>query len=160
MSIPLQTTISFVSFDPGGSDKPSTGMATWTSTGEHIASVKLTNKQLTQMLIDLEPVAGDIQAFIIEAYTGRPGFSTGGNKFKTSQQIGALKYYCDRWGIEKVLQGSYAKDMGMAYSQIKRTWKGKHMPDDISAYCHGYYYLHNKGLLRPKVLDDPELRIK
>lgn len=149
-------TISYVSFDPGGSNKASTGMATWDKDGNCLGKTRLTNKQLTETLISLEPIAEDIKVFIIESYIGYSWMSHHGNKFKTSQQIGALKFFAQRWGIEVVEQGADKKEMGLMFSGKKKTWKG-HMPDDWSAYCHGYYYLHLQGIIKPAVLDDPEL---
>lgn len=149
--------IAYVSFDPGGSDKSSTGMATWGEQGNNLGKIKLTNKQLTDTLISLEPVAPEIKVFIIESYIGRPWISHSGNRFKTSQQIGALKFYAKRWDIKVVEQGSDKKDMGKLYAGLRKTW-GNHMPDDISAYCHGYYWLQVNGIIRPKVLDDEALQ--
>jgi hypothetical protein len=152
--------ITYISFDPGGAELATCGVATWNEKGEEIGRTKLNPGELDKFLEGLEPVAPDIREFIIEAYIGygtNHGLHHIGSRFKTSQQIGMLKYYARRHNIIVIENASTDKNIAMKWSGTKKTWKGTHMPDDVSAYLHGYHRMFKLGLIRPAVLDDKEL---
>jgi hypothetical protein len=141
--------IKYVSWDPG----QTTGMVHWNEKGEPINVKELKGDEaLDEALDELEP-ATEIETFIIEEYRvyGSKAIAHVGSKVLTAQVIGNLKAWARRHNIKVVEQRSDIKNIAAKWSQTKIP-KG-HMPDWMAAYLHGYYYLHNKGLIRAKVLD-------
>jgi hypothetical protein len=149
----------YVSWDPGGGQRRSTGMVSWDAQGQEISRAALNPQQLDFTLQILENVK-TIKVFIIEKYVPYGHVNHTGRKLVTSECIGQLKAFARRWGIRVVEQRSDIKRIAAMNAGVQWIWSAKkHMPDDIAAYLHGFYYLDKIGLIRPKVLDDKELRI-
>lgn len=144
--------IRYVSWDPGGkSTKKSTGMVKWDEEGKPREVKELDQLELDKELDELEPT---IIVFIIEEYVVYSHKSKAhiGSKLPTVQTIGQLKAYARKHGIKVIEQRSDIKKMASMWAQVKVP--NGHMPDKMSAYLHGYYYLHRLGLIPAKVLED------
>ena len=140
--------IKYVSWDPG----KTTGVTCWSAEGQALNIKDLVGDEVLDGFLDsLE--GEEIEAFIIEEYRiyGSKAVAHVGSRVETAQVIGNLKAWARRRNIKIVEQRSDIKPIAAKWSQVKVP-KG-HMPDWMAAYLHGYYYLHNKGIIRAKVLD-------
>ncbi len=143
-------TIKYVSWDPGGSrKKKTTGMTKWDVDGNPRVIEQLGEEDVDRELSNMEDT---VELFIIERYIPRPGVSHTGNKLLTARVIGNLEGFARRQGIEVFFQSSSILKIAAMWAQVKPP-KG-HLPDKISAYLHGYYYLHKNGIIPAKVLED------
>lgn len=144
--------IVYVSWDPG----QSTGVACWSETGDPLdVGTELKSDDARDRFLDrLE--SHPVREFIIEEYRvyGSKALAHTGSKVYTAQVIGDLKSWARRHGVKVIEQRSDIKEIAAKWAQVKVP-KG-HMPDWMAAYLHGYYYLHRKGLIKPKVLETLE----
>lgn len=150
--------IKFVAFDPG----LRTGIAGWNAQAVPILIHKTVHGDaaLDEFLDTLEDHPVDL--FIIEEYRvyGSNLGANVGTKVHTAQVIGSLKSWARRHNVAVVEQRADIKDIAAKWSgtKIPKSPSGKktHMPDWMAAYLHGYYYLHNVGLIKPRVLERRE----
>jgi hypothetical protein len=145
----------YVSWDPGGSStKRTTGIAYWDEQANFIEMRSLTEKEFDE---EIGKIPSTIKEFIIEQYKPHGHINHTGNKLTTAQRIGDIKGYARRHQIKVTEQPSTILQIAAMWAQYKipRNHKGQkqHIPDYISAYLHGYYYLFRKGLIKAKVLD-------
>lgn len=145
-----------MSWDPGGSqNRRTTGVAWWTEQGELINMKSLTEGEFDELI---ENIPNTIKVFIIEKYIPFGHINHTGNPLLTSQRIGDIKGYARRHSIKIVEQKSDILTTACMWAGIKiernNRGKKKHLADYLSAYAHGYYYLFNLGLIKPKVLEN------
>lgn len=145
----------YASWDPGGSrTERTTGLAYWDEQATLIDMVSLTEKEFDE---EIQKIPDTIRVFIIEQYTPYGHINHTGNKLLTAQRIGDIKGYARRNNIQVVEQKADILKIASMWAQYRITYnkrgKKQHIPDYISAYLHGYYYLYNKGLIKPKVLE-------
>lgn len=127
----------YLAIDPG----KRTGFARFGEDGE-LLEVPFMLTPEDKALDYLESVEG-VKVIILETYRNRPGvghntWSTG----PTQQHIGAIKRIA-RKRLWKVVEQE-PKDLYMGLRHIgmyTQYPKGKHVPDEISAYAHGEFYL-------------------
>jgi hypothetical protein len=141
----------YTSWDPGGSaSERTTGIAYWDERANVLDMKSLTEKEFDR---EIERIPDTVKTFIIEEYRPRGDVNHTGNKLLTSQRIGDIKGYARRHDIKVVEQRSMILKIAAMWAQYKLPPKGQHLPDFASAYLHGYYYLFQQGLIKPKVLD-------
>jgi hypothetical protein len=146
----------YASWDPGGSESRRTiGLTYWAEDAEMLHMTSLTQEEYDREIQNIPPT---VKVFILERYIPFGHISHTGNKLTTAQRIGDIKGYARRNNIKVVEQDAKILTIGCMWAGVKRprNSKGqkKHLPDYLSSYVHGYYYLFNLGLIRPKVLDD------
>lgn len=140
--------VTYVSWDPG---EKKTGRVKWDEKANPVAIEELNGDQFDK---DLYSTEDTVKVFIVEQYRPYGSVPHTGNKLLTAQRIGDIKGYARRHGIEVVEQPAQILKVAAMWSgtPIPRA-KKFHWPDWQSAFLHGYYYLSNQGLIRPKVLD-------
>ncbi len=94
----------------------------------------------------------DPKIIIVEDYVINPHVKQGGSRGDAMQVIGYLKAWCRKRNIKLALQKNTVLSIAFMWSGVKKP-KG-HLPDVLSAYLHGYYYLHKNGIIRARVLDE------
>jgi len=88
-----------------------------------------------------------IKVYIVESYRSRPGKINSWSRLPTVQLIGAIKRVARKRGIKVVEQDpSPCLSIGLRFIGMHTTYKGKHVPDQVSALAHGTYYLRQKGI--------------
>src|SRR6266496_4107812 len=125
----------YIAIDPGDT----TGWATFNEQGE---------------LIDFQEIKGhdnfldwleqqNARVYIVESYRVRTsGHINSFSTVPTLQLIGAIKRVAKKKGIKIVMQEvSPALSIGLRFIGMHSIYKGKHVPDRISALAHGTYYL-------------------
>jgi len=136
--------VEFVSIDPGGT----TGVVTWDANAKLLDALQLNREEFEDFLEKVSPAQ-----VICEEYIVNPHVRHGGQKVETLRIIGAIESYCRRNKILLEMQRPQILT-------IAQKWSGKKMPKNhgishwVSAYLHGYYFLHRKGLIKARVLDD------
>lgn len=141
-------TVTYVSWDPG---EKTTGRVKWNEAGFPVDIVELTEGQFDK---DLESMEASVSVFIVEQYRPYGHVQHTGNKLLTAQRIGDIKGYARRHGILVVEQPAQILKVAAMWSGTPiPKGKGFHWPDWQSAFLHGYYYLSDKGLIKPKVLE-------
>lgn len=103
-----------------------------------------------------EPVVFAIELFRLFAHKAGNQI---GSEMDTSQVIGAVRYagYRSNGKIQVVKQEPGILETGAKWSGVGLQYVGKgspHMPDELSAYNHAYFYLMNNNFLRNRVLDE------
>lgn len=141
--------ITYVSFDPG----ITTGVVTWDKDGNVLNKAKINQATLDALLVGFEHI-NTIKAFIIEEYRvfTSKAIAHIGSKVETARVIGQITATARRKNIEIVMQDPKILKIAAMWAQFPLP-KG-HLPDDDSAYLHGYYYLHRKGIISAKVLNN------
>lgn len=137
----------YVSFDPG--EKGNIGYVVW---DEKAAPIKLDQVSIEGLDKLFEELPDTVTTFIVEGYTVFGHVNHTGSKVVTAQVIGYIKGEARSRKITCVEQPSSI--LAVAQKWAGMSMKGKHSVSHWkSAYLHGYYYLHQKGLIRPRVLD-------
>lgn len=142
-------TLTYVSFDPG----QSTGITEWDEKG-NVIKVGIELKGDKALDIYLDSLEGSsVKIFIIEEYRvyGSNLGANIGSKVHTAQVIGYLKAWARRHKIKVIEQRADILKVAAKWAQV--TLPKGHPPDWLSAYLHGYYYLHRQGLIKPLVLE-------
>lgn len=94
-----------------------------------------------------------IEHIIIEEYRiFNDKFNHQGDKVYTAQVIGMLKRFARTLNIPYTEQPARVRSVSALWSGAKVP-RG-HMPDWMSAYLHGYYWLHKNGFIPPRVLEE------
>jgi hypothetical protein len=93
-----------------------------------------------------------INEVVVENYRVDPGTPQGGREVVASEVIGALRLWCDHHGIPFTRQEPSILSVAMKHTGYVKT--RQHLPDEDSAYLHGYYYEESKGRLAPLPLGD------
>lgn len=145
----------YASWDPGGSGvRRTTGLTYWDERANMIIMKSLSEEEFDR---EIENIPSSVKVFILEKYVPFGHINHTGNKLLTSQRIGDIKGYARRNKIEVIEQDSKILPIACMWAGIKwpRNNKGQklHLPDSLSSYAHGYYYLFNKRLIKPRVLD-------
>lgn len=84
----------------------------------------------------------EFKEIILERYRSRPGAINAWSKGETQQHIGAIKRIAKKRGVTVNEQDpSPALAIGLRFIGMSETYKGKHVPDKISALAHGEYFL-------------------
>ena len=100
--------------------------------------------------------AGDrffqVDEIVVENYIGRPGQKNGGQRFWGPESLAKVEMYGELAHLPVTRQRPVdALEPAIMHSGYKRT--AKHLPDQDSAYLHGFYYLETKGLISPVGLE-------
>lgn len=145
----------YASWDPGGSrTERTTGLTYWDEKANMIEMKSLTEEEFDK---EIEKIPDTVKVFVVEDYRPHGHINHTGNKLLTSQRIGDIRGYARRHGIDVIMQPSTILTIAAMWAQYKwpksNTGKRQHLPDFISSYLHGFYYLSNKGLIKLKVLD-------
>ncbi len=136
--------MNYIAIDPGDN----IGWATFDEQGKFIAFGEI--KGHDNFLDWLEEQEGCI-TFIVESYRARPGATNSWSRLPTIQLIGAIKRIAKKKKIKVVEQDpSPALSIGLRFIKMHTTYRGKHVPDRVSALAHGVYYLKIAG-----IQDDP-----
>ena len=107
---------------------------------------------LLSNLADLNKLRS-IEHVIIEEYrVFNDKFNHQGDKVHTAQVIGLIKGFCRTLKIPFTEQPARVRTVAALWSGTKVP-RG-HMPDYMSAYLHGYFWLHKNGFIPPRVLDE------
>lgn len=112
----------------------------WVS-GTHLKSIKLEDYVLLNMLTQ-EANIGRIECIVIEDFISRGGI-TRGSRNEASQIIGAVKLSARGNSISVIRQEPGVRTTAAKWAGV-RVPKG-HMPDEMSSYLHGVYYLRKQG---------------
>jgi hypothetical protein len=133
--------MSLLAIDPGGN----TGLALFDATGNLISmrAIKGHDKALDW----IEEQEG-IAVYVIEQYRNRPNAKANlWSVNNTSQLIGAISRVARKRKIKVVMQEpSPALSIGLKFLGMHNTYKGQHVPDEVSALAHGEYYIRKNGL--------------
>lgn len=93
-----------------------------------------------------------VDELVIESYVGRPDQKNGGQRFWGPESLAKVEMYGELAGIPVTRQRPVdALNPAIMHSGYKRT--AKHLPDQDSAFLHGFYYLETKGLISPVGLE-------
>lgn len=138
----------YASFDPG----KQTGIATWTATGECTKKTVLLPEELELFLEGVRHTRS-YKVFIVENYIqySHKAHAVVGSNMPASMAIGKIEMTARACGIQVVKQMASILTIASMWSGVKK--KGQHWPDQDSAYNHGYYYLHQQGIIKARVLD-------
>jgi hypothetical protein len=123
-------------FDPG----KRTGVAVWDWTGRSIDRFVLDYTSIGEYLDSIKFAF----AFVYEGWITRPGGRTSGSKEETSQVIGQIKNRARQLDLPSTRLVEQRPDI----LTIAAKWSGYkmpkgHLPDEMSAWLHGYYFLRN-----------------
>lgn len=93
----------------------------------------------------------NIDTLVVEGIRHDPNIQQGGSQRWESQVEGAVRMLGTLTGVEVVVQQPAilpVAAMHAGYEMPKtKTGRKKHLPDDISAWLHGRYYLTSIGVL-------------
>lgn len=135
----------YLAIDPG----KNTGYALFDDKGlsKYMGVIKGEDKFLDEL--ELMVTSQPVKIIILEAFRNRPGTAhSNWSKNETSQHIGAIKRIARKAGITIVEQEpSPCLVIGLKFLGLGETYKGKHVPDEVSALAHGTYYLRKNGIL-------------
>lgn len=134
-----------LSVDPG--DKR-VGWALWTESGELKGNGILDPDKFLSMLIR----TNGLSTIITEDWRLRKERQKAGRPMLSSEVIGMLRYHAEATGCALIRQNPGILRITAMHADIKLP-KG-HIPDDVSAYLHGYWFFESAGILAPKPLDE------
>lgn len=160
--------MTLLAIDPGRSVKPSIGYALFDDQGNEIERGKLTWDGLVEALWLAEnyddtgismlrfQYAGftkdvHITEVVIENFVNNPRSARGGQENGTSECIGAVEFACATMRVPFTRQKSDKLGPARLLAGYEQTTE--HLPDEDSAYLHGYYYLVGKGVLKSRGLE-------
>lgn len=116
-------------------------------TGKLNECVALEYEDLERRLRDIE--RGTVSRFVVEEFISR-GAITKGSRNEASKVIGIVDFIARGLGIPVTKQRPGDRLIAAKWTQLKIP-KG-HMPDDMSAYLHGCFYLI-KNNIKPTALE-------
>lgn len=132
-----------LSVDPG----EHVGIALWSETGELEENYILSRDDFMIALVDGlfegvdTVVAEDFRLFRNKAQRQV------GSKMPASLALGALELWCRQHKIWMHKQPPGILNMAAMHADVQLP--AGHLPDSLSAYLHGYYFLEGRGILRP-----------
>jgi len=98
-----------------------------------------------------------IDEVVIENYVNDPGTPQGGQENPAAEVIGAVRILCGQTDTPFTRQPAMHLSVAMkhaGYTPPKtRTGNKKHLPDEDSAFLHGFYYEISRGRAQPVPLD-------
>lgn len=122
--------------DPGKRN----GFAKWNwETGVYLGTTILSFEDVLDRLAQ----ADNLHSIVIESFRSR-GAITRGSSNEASQVIGAADSACRRLAIPLVRQQPGNRFLAAKWAGIVLDPR-KHTKDDISAYLHGFFYMHQQG---------------
>ncbi len=136
----------YLAIDPG----KTTGYAVFDDEGKVVTQGKLKGEDVfLDFLEDVVLQAYPIHQVIMEAYRNRPNMKNNMRSTNpTSQHEGAISRVFRKRKIPIALQeASPALAIGLKFLEVEAKYKGKHVPDDVSALAHGTYYLRKQKIL-------------
>lgn len=145
----------YVSIDPGGSTTGRTiGVVMWDESGLPLKMEQYNQDELDEFLQNLQEVKDTLKVIIVESYRvfSHKLEAHRNKKMLTSECIGRIKFAAKTLGVPVVEQPS-------TILSTAEKWAGAKMPSNharshsVSAYLHGYFYLHKHGVLRARVLE-------
>lgn len=145
--------IVYVSFDPG----EYVGYVCWSSEGKPVKLGSLHgDEELDDFLRWLDSYKSQIKTVIIESYRvfGHKLKAHANKSIKTEQVIGHLKAWGRLNRYRVVLQPSSILAVAQKWSGVVVSKSNRSLRDWQSAYNHGYYFLHQQGVIKARVLDD------
>lgn len=137
------------SFDPG--DKR-IGWAAWNERGVFIDKGIWTPESALKALSNPHTFDDTVSKFVIEDWKMRPGKTRGGSRMVSSRFIGQVELLAKQLGIELIVNPTGILQLTALHANV--TLPRGHVPDDVSAYLHGYYYFEQKGILKPVSMQD------
>lgn len=93
-----------------------------------------------------------VDEIVCESYLGRPNQKNGGQRFWGPEALATVRTYARLAGIPFHLQAPGVLPVAKAHAGYVQTVK--HLPDQDSAYLHGFEFLVGRGVLQPVPLDD------
>lgn len=131
--------------DPGDK-RVGVSLWTWDGVGEpvEIARDTLTPDEYLTLLgntINRDPVTLYV---VVEDYRLDHARNAGGSPLTSARVIGATELYARAVGATMSLQSPEAYKLASMHTGT--TWKGKHCPDDLSAFLHGVYFFETRGV--------------
>lgn len=147
--------LTYVSIDPGGSASGRTiGVVAWDELGSPLKMEQFNQDELDQFLMNLREVQDTLKVIIVESYRvfSHKLEAHRNKKMGTSECIGRIKFAARLLGATVVEQPS-------SILSIAQKWSGTKMPSNhdqshqVSAYLHGYYFLHRRGIIQARVLE-------
>lgn len=132
-------------WDPGRT----TGFAIFSGQGERKEFGQLTMEEVDQFI---DEYAEPVSVVVVEDFINfkKRVSKMAGSRNDASQVIGMLRVFARKKGAKFLLQPAGRKDEGAKLTQIFE-------PSDhsqshwVSAYNHGFWFLHNLGLVRSKL---------
>lgn len=131
-----------LSVDPG---EKRIGMAVWRPNGEFVVKFTLSFDEALHHLSALGTSYTDI---VFEDFRLRQGkaIKLSGSRMETTQIIGAIKMLCLLRDMRWHVQGPDKLRLTALHANVELGTG--HIPDDMSAYLHGYYWFETQGILR------------
>lgn len=93
----------------------------------------------------------EVSAYIVEGFRLRKYQQASGDPMLSSQVIGMARLAASLTDAELVIQDPENRILGAMYRGIELP-KG-HTPDDLSAQCHGWFYLVTHGIVAAQTVD-------
>lgn len=146
----------YVSIDPGGSasGRRTIGVVMWDESGLPLKMEQYDQDELDEFLQNLQEVKDTLKVIIVESYRvfSHKLESHRNKKMLTSECIGRIKFAARMLGVKVVEQPSTILSTAEKWSGTKLP-KNHDRSHSVSAYLHGYYYLHRENVLRARVLE-------
>lgn len=132
----------FLAVDPG----KRTGFALFDATGAPLKFFKIEGYDEALDWLEGEDCEG-VTDLILEVYRNRGNLHDSWSDMPTSQHIGAIKRIARKrdWVVHQQ-EPSPCLNLGLRFLGMASTYKGKHVPDEVSALAHGEYYLRKAGV--------------
>lgn len=140
----------YISFDPGAKF---TGVVSWDDKGKMLHLAQYGEKELDKFF-DTVPTE-KLKTIIYELYRvfDHKLSAHRWSKVETVEAIGLIKHFARKHNLKLVSQPSNIL-------AVAQKWSGAVIPSDHalshgpSAYNHGYFYLHQQGIIPARVLTD------
>jgi hypothetical protein len=100
---------------------------------------------------DLTFMGSVVDEVVVENYRIDPGTPQGGREVSASEVIGAVRMMCEQNGVKFTRQEPKILSVAMLHTGYVQT--KAHLPDQDSAYLHGFYYEETQGRAHPVPLD-------
>jgi hypothetical protein len=146
----------WISFDPG----KRTGVAAWNDKGGCKGKTEYLEDDLIfylrfQMKASRNSDYGKPKAIIYEPFRVRPdkALKFAGSVHEEIQVIGMIKLFAAELEVPLVESSPNNLKIAAMWSGTKIPAKG-HIANPVSAFLHGYHYLHTIGVIPPRVLEN------
>lgn len=142
--------VEYISFDPGENN----GIVCWDRQGYVIYRNEYRmGNEFDSFLRSVEENA-EPSLFIVEEYRIFGETDHSGSKVNTIQMIGQIQSTGRRVDARIIEQPARILKTAHKKAGVRYPNKGVKGRDMLSAYIHGVHYLTEKGILRPRVLED------